>query len=246
MIKKIQHDEKGVAQLLVVLLAVIVIAAVAFAGWEVTKNHKSSPVSSKSSSTTASTTADSSCLTTYHDNNLCKFAANSTVFDKSAFTATLKTDQQGTASTMTLENDGKGNTKLTTTGGGQTLNAITLNGNSYVQTNSTGPWMEYPSGATAPTSDPTSSMKIGVGSSGITYKALGTAACGSLTCFKYQVTDSATPNATQVAFFDNDSYKLREWQYNDGSGNTTDMTISYGAVTISKPTPVQSYTAPAQ
>lgn len=75
--------------------------------------------------------------------------------------------------------------------------------------------------------------------SGITYKALGTVACGSLTCYKYQVTDSTTPTATQYAWFDNKNYELRQWQYTD-SGDTDDITISYGAVNITKPSPVQS------
>ena len=246
--KRIRLDERGVAQVLIVIVAVVVIAAVAAVGYKVANNKsKSNSNGSTKSSVSANTTtaASSSCLTAYHDTNLCKFAANSTDFTKSAYTATLKVVQQGTASTMTLKADGKGNTDLSTTGGGQTLNAISLGGNSYIQTNGTGPWIEYPSGTSAPTSNPTSNMNIGVGSSGITYKALGTAACGNLTCFKYQVTDSASPNATQYAWFDNSSYQLREWQYSDGSGNTTDMTISYGAVTISVPSPVQSYATPA-
>ena len=248
MSKKTQHDERGVAQILLVVFAVVVIAAVAFAGWKVADNKKSpaSSSSSNNSSSKSNPTVSSGCVATYHDNTLCKFEASSTSFDKTAYTATLKVDQQGTNSTMTLASDGKGNTKLSTTSGGQTLNSITLDGNTYIQTGGSGPWIEYPSGASAPTSNPTSNMNITVGSAGISFKALGTASCGNLTCYKYQVTDTASPSTTQYVWFDNSNYNLREWQDTDGSGNTTDMTISYQPVNITKPSPVQSYTTPAQ
>lgn len=242
--KKLQQDEQGIGHVLVVILVLVVIAAIAVVGWKVASNKKSSTSgsSSSNSSTAAASTADSSCLATYHDNNLCKFAANSTDFDKTAYTANLTVTQSGTTSTMTLESDGKGNTELAGTSDGQTFNSITLDSVTYIQSGSSDPWIEYPSGTSAPTTNPTSTMNIGVGSSGITYKSLGTAACGSLTCFKYQVSDSSTPSATQYAWFDSSSYKLREWQYNDGSGNTTDMTITYGNVNITKPSPVESLT----
>ncbi|HEY5268475.1 MAG TPA: hypothetical protein VII94_05095, partial [Candidatus Saccharimonadales bacterium] len=186
----------------------------------------------------------SSCLATYHDSNLCHFSEFSTNFDKTAYTAQLTVTQSGATSTMTLENDTKGNTKLTATGNGQTINSITLNGNTYIE--SSGSWIEYPSGTSSPSSNPTSSMTIGVGSLGISYKYIDTQACGSLSCFKYQVTDSASPGATQYVLFDKSSYKLREWLYSDSTGNTTDMTISYGAVNITAPSPVQSLSSLGQ
>jgi outer membrane lipoprotein-sorting protein len=86
-------------------------------------------------------------------------------------------------------------------------------------------------------------MNIGVGSAGVSFKYIGTEACGSLTCYKYQVTDSTTPSATQYVWFDNSSYKLRQWQYSDGSGNTTDMTVTYATVNITKPSPVEDLSA---
>jgi outer membrane lipoprotein-sorting protein len=249
---KHHKDEQGVAHLLLIVLAVIVIAGVGVTAWRVTASHKATPTKTStaatttSSSTAVSSTANASCLATYHDANLCKFASNSTDFDKTSYTATITGTQSGTTSTLTLKNDGKGNTELSGSANGQSLNSITLDGVTYIQTGSSGTWLEYPSGTTAPTSNPTSSMDIGVGNSGITFKALGTAACGSLTCYKYQVTDSSTPTATQYAWFDNKNYELRQWQYTDGSGNTDVMTVSYGTVNITKPSPVQSvssYTA---
>jgi outer membrane lipoprotein-sorting protein len=81
-------------------------------------------------------------------------------------------------------------------------------------------------------------MNIGVGTAGLSFKNLGTEACGSLTCYKYQVSDTAIPGK-QYVWFDTSSYKLRRWQYINGS-DTTDMTLSYSTVTITAPSPVQS------
>jgi outer membrane lipoprotein-sorting protein len=235
MTKKLQNNEQGIAQILIIIIAVVVLGAVGFVGYKVATKNKSKTTSSSTATTNA---VSSSCLSTYHDANICHFASFSTSFDKTAYTATITTTQQGTTSTLTMKNDGKGNTAMTGTSDGQQFNSILLDGNTYI--GSGGTWMEYKSGSTAPTqSNPTSNMNIGVGTKGITFKNLGTDACGSQSCFKYQVTDAAMAGTTQYVWFDNSSYKLREWKYSDGSGNSTDMTISYGAVTITAPSPVQ-------
>jgi len=236
---KLQKNEKGITHLLLIILGVVVISGVAFVGWKVADSHKSTnPTASSSSSKNTST--DSSCLATYHDNRICNFAAFSTSFNKTAYTAALTITQGGATSTATLKSDGKGNTELTTTSSGSTLDAITLNNVEYVQNNGSGPWIEYSTGSTTPTTNPTSSMNIGVGNSGVSFQYIGTEACGSLTCYKYQVTDTTTPSATQYVWFDSSSYKLRQWQYSDGSGNTTDMTVTYTSVNITKPSPVEN------
>jgi hypothetical protein len=248
-------DERGFAHILLVVIGVVVIAGVGVVGWKVASTNKSTTKSSSTSNTTAkgsssssgsSVAADASCLAQYHDANICHFASNSTSFEKTAYTATLTLVQNGsTTSTSVLKNDGNGNTELTGSGGGDVINAITLDNNMYVQSNNTGPWIQYPSGSAAPASNPTSNMNIGVGSAGISFKSLGTAACGSLTCYKYQVTSTSPldAGATQDVWFDTSSYKLREWYYSTSAGNSTDMTISYGPVSITKPSPIESLSA---
>ena len=244
MYKKLQDDERGVGHLLMIIVAVLVLAAIGVVGWKVASNKSSNPSSNLSSADKALSKAkQSSCMTAYNDSKLCSFAAFSTAFNKTAYTATLKATQQGgTSSTFTIKSDGKGNTELVSTGSGQQIDAITLNGTSYIQSNGTGSWIAYPSGTSAPTLDPTTGMDIGVGSSGLAYKYLGKEACGSLTCYKYQVASSLTPGTTQYVWFDNNSYKLREWSYTDGSGNSTDMAVNYSSVNITMPSPVESLT----
>ena len=248
MFKKIQQDNKGIGHLLYIILVLVVVAIIGVAGWYVfgknktPTNSNSSNTGSSSSSSTTSNGASSSCLSTYHDANLCHFSEFSNDFAKTAYTAKITETASSTTSTMTLKSDGKGNTDLTGSSGGSTINSIMLDGTTYIQNNGSGPWIEYPSGTSAPSTSPTSNMNIGVGSSGVSFKYINTQACGSLTCFKYQVTDAASPGATQYVLFDNSNYELREWQYTDSSG-TTDMTVSYGTVNITKPSPVESFSS---
>jgi outer membrane lipoprotein-sorting protein len=236
MTTNIKDDNRGIAQILYIILVVVVIIVIGLIGWRVLDKNKKS--TNTSSDVGANNPVSSSCLATYHDSNLCHFSESSTSFNKASYTAKITEVQSGTTSTMTLENDGKGNTELNATSNGQTINSITLNGDTYIENSDS--WIKYPSGASAATTDPTSGMNIGVGSAGISFKYIDTQACGSLTCYKYQVTDTAAASGTQYVLFDNSSYLLREWLYTDTSGNTTDMSISYGAVNITAPSPVQT------
>lgn len=237
--KNMRAQEQGFAPLILfVVLILIVLAAASFAAWRLISNHQNSNSSNNSSSSTGSTVAtEASCLATFHDGNLCHFAAFSNSLDKTAYTATLNVTQSGQTSTMTLKTDGKGNHELDMSGNGQTVNSIILGNKTYVQSNGS-TWLEYDSSTPAPVSDPTTNMNIGVGSAGLSFQNQGTEACGNLTCFKYQVSDAAVPGK-QYIWFDTSSFKLRRWQYTNGSDGT-DMSLSYNAVTITAPSPVQS------
>lgn len=236
------NNQRGAISPLLIVVAVLIVAGIGLAGWKFISSNKTSPSTSasktSSNSSSASTGVSSSCLAAYHDSNLCHFAEFAPNFTKTAYTAKITNTASGATSTMTLENDGNGNTDLSGSSNGQAINAISLDGTEYVQASGSGPWIAYPSGTSAPTTSPTTNLNLGFGN-GITFKSMGTAACGSMTCFKYQISDTTTPSATQYVFFDNSSYKLREWQYTSGTTNT-DMTITYQAVSITKPSPVES------
>jgi len=241
---KILSDQRGVALVVEVVLVAAVLAVAGFAVYHVhaAKSSKTASNSTKtataSTSSTASAGVDASCLASYHDTNLCHFASNSTNLSKQAYTANITETENGQTSTISLKNDGKGNTELSGTSGGVALDSIELAGATYLKNGST--WIKYPSGSSATTtSDPTSNMNIGVDAAGISYKKVDTEACGSLTCFKYQISETASPNVTQFAWFDNSSYLLREWKYSDGT-SSSDMVISYQPVTIQTPSPVQT------
>jgi hypothetical protein len=242
-----RQDERGITHLLVIVF-VIVVAVVGFTGYEVmSKNKSNAPGSSSTgaasgSSAVSSSTVASTCLAVYHDANLCHFEAYSDI-SKAAYEATLKTtDPQGAVTSMTLDNDGKGNTKLSGTGNGGSINSITLNSNLYTQDPSSGVWIEY-TGANVPNqsqqNDPTSNMDITVGKAGINFTPQGKVPCGNLTCYKYKVSVAALPDASQAIEFDTASYRLREWDYSNSTQGSTIMTVSYPRISITAPSPVQ-------
>ena len=239
------REERGIAHVGLVLLVVVVLAVIGFAGYTV---YNKSGSNTKASTTTTTTTekteavaADQGCVTTYKDENLCKFAVKGGVLDKLAFKATATVTGGDNAGNLTLLNDGKGNTSMDMTGGGVTLSAVTYGGHYYLK-NSDGSWTDY--GTDAQDTNPTKDMNLVLGS-GLTYTPLGKEACGTLTCFKYDLKDSTSPNDEQTVWFDTKDYLARQWKdvsTDDTSGamTTTLMTVTYpGAVSVSKPSPVQ-------
>lgn len=242
--KQLQQDERGVAHVLLILVVVVVLAVVGFAGWRVYKNDKD-----KKSSTTTSTTstkakasvARTACMTKYNDKDLCAFQAAmvTTPLEKTPFQATLTVKQDGVTSTMTFAQDSKGNSKLTTTSGETQLNTVLLNGVTYVETN--GVWIKYPATTDVPTStNPTEDLSFAASFDSTKFAKVGTEACGSLTCTKYKIADNLMAGSTQYAWIDNKDHLLREWSATDAN-SSTDMKISYQAVSITMPSPVQDY-----
>lgn len=146
---------------------------------------------------------------------------------------------------MTLANDGKGGTSSVLGSGTQQIATIQLAGATYMQTGGTGTWMEYPASTpeTPTPSNPASSMDIGVGAAGVTFKYIDSEACGSFTCYKYQAISTSQAGTTQYVLFDKDSYLLREWISTNASGDKIDMSLTYGSVAITVPSPVQQFSA---
>jgi hypothetical protein len=228
-----QKDEQGITHLLLLGGAVIVLIVVFFAGRAVFGH-------TKPSASDGATTAYSRCLERYHDSRICQFDTHYMPVSKTAYQATVTvTSPQGTVSNLTYSSSGTGNSEVVGTSDGQKLSSIVLAGATYVKVSGSG-WIEYPSGAVnAPAqTDPTASMNIAVSQSGLSFQYLDTENCGSLSCYKYQVTDKTQPDATQNIWFDTTSYKLRHWSYHGDTGST-DMTLTYEPVNITAPAPVK-------
>jgi len=249
-----ESDQRGIAHLLLIVIVVVVLAAIGFVGWKVysnknggsTKNSASSGAPAPSANDKAvASAAETACLNKYHDKDLCKFVAaqEAAPFEKTPLKMTMTGTTSGQPGTFVLEQDGKGNNSLAMTGSGQTTNMITLNGQVYTQTAAGGPWITYGTGSSSTAqSSPASSLTDFLSSLSTTsFTKLGKEACGPLTCFKYQITDSTTPGATQYVWFDTGQHLMRQY-YEAGVGGSSDsmtMTIAYQKVTINKPSPVQ-------
>lgn len=237
----LRNDQKGVGHVLMVVLLLVVLAVIGLIGYKVAGgNKKASTTTTTTTTTTEAAAADKGCVTTYKDENLCKFAAAGGALDKLAFKATATVTGGDNAGNFTLLNDGKGNMSIDMTGGGSTLSTVTYGGHSYIK-NDQGSWTDY--GTDAQDTNPAKDMNLVLGS-GLTYTPLGKEACGNLSCFKYDLKDSSSPNDEQTVWFDTKSYLARQWKDvstddTTGAMTTIVMTVTYpGKVTVSKPSPV--------
>jgi len=229
------RNQRGVGAT-VVIVAVVVLAVIGIAGWKLTQKND----------TPAQKAVQSDCQKLYHDKDLCKFASNAD-FDKLSYKMTITSTGQN-AGTLSMSNDGKGNSEISGDGGGQPYDAITLNNTTYLKDNTDGKWFKFaPSDSSAPKQDdPSSSVKVdnsftdAAAQANYSYKRLGKEACGKLTCLKYQFLDKTQPGTTQYVWFDTKDYRMQRFQSKDASG-TTDMVIVYQAVTISAPSPTKDF-----
>lgn len=246
MSKNTRAHQDGFAHLLLIVIAVIVVAGIALAGWRVATMQKSSSTASDNSPSSQAAAAQSRCMTQLHDDIFCKFAAVEAAnpIEKGAFAATLTSTNQGIISNISFQHDAKGNTSLILAGEnglpGETF--IEYNHVEYMKADDQTVWTSL--GAGAPNTTPASpSNDLSFLGSLLTIKItkLGTEACGSLTCYKYQFADSAQPNATQYIWFDNHGYLLREYKATGGLFGGLDMKLSYPTVNIAQPTPTQSF-----
>lgn len=243
---KTRHDSRGISHILIPIL-IILIVAVAGAGWYVYKNQKNN---SSSAGTAESKAAVDECNKLYSDKDLCKFAGNynPTSSYKATFTDTSK---DGKTTNMTMETDTKGNSSTTTSENGKETGAfISLNGDTYMKDMTDNSWIKYPKSPDTPATTPTTDMKIDFKNEAsktpeqqISYKKLGKEACGNTTCFKYQVTDPSQPNTTSLIWFGTKDYQLHQWSFTDADGNKNVGTFNYVNVTIKAPTPVKDAAA---
>ncbi len=236
----IKKDQRGLAPVMIVVV-VVVLAAIGVVGWKMTQKD-----SVTKNATPAEKAAISACEKTLNDKDLCKFTGNYNL-DKLPYKVVI-TSTGASAGTLTMLSDGKGNTQLTSAGAGaSSFDSISLNGDTYLK-GEDGTWVKYPKSSSSPTpaeTNPTGNLKFdtsaaAIAASGITYKKIGKEACGSLTCIKYQVIDKATPGTTQFFWFDTKDYRMERYSTKDAT-SSTDMVITYQAVTIKAPTPVKDF-----
>jgi hypothetical protein len=236
--KLLYKDERGLGQVVVIVIVLLVVGAAGFAGWRVVQN-KMTPAAAK---TTAGKAVVSACMKIYSDKNVCNAAAVNSDFAKQAYTAVVtSTDAQGQASKITLESDGKGNTSFTTEAGGQGISTIEIGTTVYTKMAGSTTWTKYTSNA--PTTNPSSDVKSQFSDAStpaakrIQYKNLGKEKCGSVTCAKYQMIDPATPGTTTYGWFSTKDYRIQRISTKSAEGSS-DFVITYTSVKITAPSPV--------
>jgi uncharacterized protein (UPF0333 family) len=239
----LRKNSRGIAHI-AILLVVIVIATIGGIGYYVYSKNSSSAVSN---ATPAQKQAADACNTLYNDKDLCKFA--SSYSGKGPYKATFTNKDASGATTLTtfsVATNGDYNTKITQNGTEVTA-STSINGETYIKDEASGSWTKYPKAdSSAPSAiSPTSDLKIDTNEASkpadqrITYKNLGKEACGSSTCFKYQIIDPSAPHTTSTVWFGTKDYQLHQWDYVNADGNHSSGTFTYTAVTIPVPSPVK-------
>jgi hypothetical protein len=230
--KSLRTEERGLSHVLLVLLLVLVLAGVGFAGWRVLHKDKVNQSAAQGSS-------GSSCMDAYHDQTLCNFETAYADFSKLAFTAVdNSTDSMSQTSQITIKIDGKGNSSISSQAGNQTTNSIMIGNTTYVQNGDS--WIKYTAAAPA-VSNPAGELKLRFSSPStpkdkrINYKKLGKEQCGDATCYKYQVSGPVTSGTTYI-WINSGNYRLQRMTIKTSDG-TDDISVTYGPVTITAPSP---------
>jgi hypothetical protein len=238
----LRRDENGIGQALIIVIIVVVLAVAGGIIWQSTKKNSNTTTGTAISKPVVSST----CLQSFKDNALCAFAEHTNISSQQYVAKGTATLTNGTTSTFTVLNDGKGNTEVTYSSAGKQISSIRLNGVGYVQGSPGSSWLEYSNagvGQATATPNPTSGFNLNFTTAtpkDVMVTKQGTVACGSLTCKKYRVAVSSEPSGIQYVYFDTKDYMLRQWtSTNPSNGIDVNLTFNYQPITITKPSPIQ-------
>jgi outer membrane lipoprotein-sorting protein len=241
----IKFNQQGIAHIMMLVLAVVVIGGIGFAGYEVTQKNKTATKSSQSPAKVATDNAQLSiCQKQLNDANLCKFATNVSKLDSTAYSLVMTSSDGNGSSSLSIKNDGVGGTEGSIKSGGLNYDIIAVPKYTFIK-NEDGSWTRYPADSpdAPPTSNPLSDFKLSenndyTNGGKITFQKLGQEACGNLSCFKYNVVDKSdsSNSMNSTVWFDTKNYQLRRMQYKDPSGGgSVDLTITYENVKVTPP-----------
>ena len=193
----------------------------------------------------AGKTTEQRCVDYVNDRELCRFIAVQETAGFSNYISTTVEITDGQELTTTLEVESPDRMRSVTTELVAERQAyVQLDTTSYVKDYADGIWATY----TDPTYTPETNSIVYDFSSATSedtvlfrdnYLYVGSEACGSLTCLKYQVKDSERPNATAFLWFDNQSYLIQRYQSLDGTSQVETRYV-YQPVTITAPSPVKT------
>lgn len=237
--KSLYKDQRGLAPILLIAIAVVVIAAIGLAGWQVV-NKKDDPI--------AKATKEAIAACNQSDKDLCKFLASWK--ENKYYTIKAASENDGQKSTYTMQSIGGDRTHMTSSGGGTDYEIITIGKTTYTKDAADGAWWKQTLPDTD-TSNPSQDVDVDFKdpdenapeTDKTVYKKIGKEPCGNLTCFKYQVIDPTLKDETQYIWFDDDTYQLRRMSI-EGSGSKSDMVFSYEKFTIEEPSPTKDMPSP--
>jgi len=241
-------DQRGMAHVVeIVIVAVVLLGVAGFIAWRVwDANQKGSSTNSALQQALAS----AQCAK-LNDKDLCKFLTIWQRGGTSKVTSTVTADNKTTVSTYETSDNGA-NYHLTMTVDGQPYEVVGIGDTLYTKDNSDGKWWKQTIDPNINT-DHKSAYNYNFGdpskasdqpaASDPQYKKLGTEACGSKTCFKYQVIDPIVPGDTQYIWFDNKDYQLQHLRTESKDGAINEQVFVYSNAAVSAPSPTKDLPA---
>ena len=239
---QLNKNNQGFAH--VALFLVIVLAAIGGAGYYVYTKQKDSKTSDSTSIATkaAQKVAEASC--DLEDKDVCKYL--SSWKDNKYYKVVTESKEDGTTSGSTYEYVATDKFHMVTTGE-YASETISIGNDIYTKDTSDGKWWKqtvkpeekkkYDAGEDFGTDDTADTAETP--ESKTTYTLIGKEACGSLTCFKYQVIESDDEAGSKhFIWFDTKDHQLRR-QRDETATGYSDSTFSYEKITISAPSPVK-------
>lgn len=220
------------------IATVLAIAAIVAFGWWTIQKNNSQQHDAHVDPAVRQAVENANC--SYEDKDLCKFYAGWSAQKSYEYeSTTVQTDGAKTTSLIKYAGD-RLYTKLESEG--SPAQETTLIGAALYTKTSDGSWQKQT------VSDEDSASRLhqgattftdpGTTDNGVTYTKIGTEACGDHTCFKYQVTNQDTPNATTYIWFDNHDYQLQRLQTTSPEF-TFDASYKYGDIAVNEPSPIK-------
>jgi outer membrane lipoprotein-sorting protein len=233
----VNTDQRGVAHLGLILLLVVVVGMVGFAGWRVTQKGKEKD----SSLATAVKQVAAKC--DLDDKDLCKFMTSWK--NNKYYTVKTVDTSDGKSSQATYQSEGTDKFHMSATGE-NSFEMITIGDTSYTKDAKDGKWWKQtlkPEEKKQYSMDDNlkfdDSSKDEPEADKTTYKKLSKEPCGNRQCFKYQVIDPENKGSTEFIWFDDQDYQLRREMTQNADGSKSEMTFSYDKVSITAPSPVK-------
>jgi len=246
---RLRSGREGIAPILiVVIVAVIALGAVGYIMTNKNKTGGGGIVLPK----IGGPVLNASCE--LKDPDLCKYINQASTGDfmkNGVIMKSTTTDESGKKTESVFEIDGKENSKMTSSADGkQTMGFVHMGTVTYTLDVSDGKWWKYENKtdkiSPGANKDQTVEQYKEQGKKiaeeikdNTSYKKIGKEACGSFTCFKYQIVVKDMPDLTEYIYFDDREYLMRKTRTEDKSGMITETAYEYQTVSIKEPSPIK-------
>ena len=233
----LRSDARGVAHVGLIVVAVVVVGAIGFAGWRVKNKDKDTGTTADNATQKA---AEDACNKENQDKDLCKFITGWK--DLKQYHVEITNTGGGSTDKATFESDGD-KTRMVSSGE-MTYEIINIGENMFTKA-SDGTWWKQKN--TKPDENPATDYDYDFKNPDeetdpakkTTYEKQGKEACGDRQCFKYKVVDPAQSGETQYIWFDDKDHLARRIRIESEDDSVSEQTFAYDNVKITEPSPVK-------